>query len=746
MKGKFSNRSLLPFVLIIVVLIVLLFFSLFLSQSSILSREVGFSQSELNVNEVLVKVMLKQGDFFERSIQITNDGGSAESVSVSISGLEDLLYLDENSFTIEQGQVKTLDLNFVSVLEGSYFDPGVYIGGLNFQYGEEEVSLPIIVEIESSETLFDMNLDFSVNDRYVVLGGTALADITVYNFAELDLATVDMVYVVSDANGNRLLTEEENLVVETQASVSKSIFVPDNFAEGKYIFYSTVSYGDSVGTASYIFDVASGEPDSKLNLGSICAPEDPLCWISLVILIILIFFIGAYAYFYLGSFLYKKVSLDEKKITDKKVRKQGPILYFFVLLVIIILVIVMFYLSNFMSIQSLVGSFSNMPVGVLWAILILLALMVVLVILNTVFGLLNSLSNYFSKSGGKEEERRKSELVKEIIERRRKVELRTSEESLRKQEVPEKKEGSFFTPIKLYFADRRKEKEKRRKAAERKRALMRREEEMRKQEQERMRLAAERKRVLEIKRREAAERRRKEEAAKKKKVGVFASISGYFARRKKEKERKRNLELKNKKEEHSKKSKEELRKDREIQLSLQKEWDVNEGRRKVEERKVRAAEIELEKAERNKQMQIEREIQEVRLKKKEDKRRKKEKKKLERVRKKRRKGPLFGFGGKKKAREEVKEVKKKAEKTIDVKSVDPREKIVQLMKNCSLNIKRRNYLMAESNYEQIKPMYAKLNSDEQRYYYPNLVRLQNQMVMLKMELVREKLQKRRFRV
>jgi len=720
-----------------------------LSKNSILSQEAGFIDSELGVNEVLVKVMLKQGDFFEKAVQVSNNGGSAESVSVVVSGLEDLVYVDESSFTLEVGQVKTLDLSFISFIEGYYYEPGVYLGSLNFQYGEEEVILPIVVEIESSETLFDMNLDFSVNDRYVVLGGTALADITVYNFAELDMATVDMMYVVSDVNGNRLLTEEENLVVETQASVSKSIFVPDSFEEGKYIFYSTVTYGDSVGTASYLFDVASGEPDSKLSLGSICAPEDPLCWISLVILVILIFFIGAYAYFYLGSFLYKKVGLNEKNITDKKVKKNGPILYFFVLLVIIILVIVLFYLSNFMSVQSLFSSFSNMPAGVLWAILILLVFIVILVILNTIFGLLDNLTNYFSRAD-KGEERRKEELVREIIEKRKQTEVKLQEESLNRGVVPEKKERSFFSSIGLYFAKRKKEKEKRRKADERKRALMRREEERKREEQERMRLAAERKRALEIKRREAEEKKRKEEAAKKKKVGVFASISGYFARRKKEnekrklaKKRKKKLELKKKEEEHNKKTKEELRKDRETQLGLKKEWDINEKRRKVEERKVRAAEIALEKAERNKQMQIEREIEEERKKKKEDKRRKEEKKKLEKARRKRRKKPLFGFGGKGK----VAEVKKDTSaKTIDVLPVDPRQKVVELMKNCNRNIAHKNYQMAESYYEQIKPIYAKLTKEEKRFYYSALVELQNRMVMLNMELVKDKLKKRRFRV
>ena len=70
MKNWFKSKRLLPFFLIIGVLMILLVVSLYLSNSGALSRDAGYSQDGVELNEVLVKVLLKDGETFDKQIQI----------------------------------------------------------------------------------------------------------------------------------------------------------------------------------------------------------------------------------------------------------------------------------------------------------------------------------------------------------------------------------------------------------------------------------------------------------------------------------------------------------------------------------------------------------------------------------------------------------------------------------------------------------------------------------------------------
>jgi len=328
MNIRFTRKSMIISFVAILLLVGLLFVALYAARGNVLSPNNAVSESGLELNEILVKVLLKEGERFNKPIQITNTGSSFESVQVVVDDLEGLLVLEDDSFTLQPGQTRTMNFEFSTRFTDYNFEPGVYVGNVKFQTDGLEEVLPIIIEVESLDVDFDVNLDFSVNDRVVLLGGTALADINVYNFGGLDRAVVDMQYIVADLNGNRLISENENLVVESQASVSKTISIPENFEEGKYIFYVVASYGDSVGTASYLFDV--GEIVVEEGSGIMCSITDPLCWIAFVILIILIFIVFLIILNYLFSLLtwfreYKSPVRQRvvERVVTKKVKKDG---------------------------------------------------------------------------------------------------------------------------------------------------------------------------------------------------------------------------------------------------------------------------------------------------------------------------------------------------------------------------------------------------------------------------------------
>ena len=272
-----SISQLLISVFILVILIVLLFLSFqYYSEDNV--------ESDLDFSESSFTVLLKEGEDFEKSIQVANLGSSTESVSVVIDNLDGFVFLDETSFNLRPGEIKILDILFDSGSETFSFQPGVYVGSLKFN----EEAIPVVVEIESTDVLFDMNLDFEDDVVYV----------SVYDFADFGGVSVDMEYEINNINGAKLFSESEELFVNTQSLRNVDVF--GDYGAGTYVFFTIVEYGDSVGTASYIFDV---EEDLSYFYGV-------LLILTLSIIVVLIFIV------------YLFVS-PKSKVVKKKVKKKG---------------------------------------------------------------------------------------------------------------------------------------------------------------------------------------------------------------------------------------------------------------------------------------------------------------------------------------------------------------------------------------------------------------------------------------
>jgi len=641
MKKQFSNKSLLPFLFLVTVLVILLFLSLYMSQNSLLSREAGYSQGDLELNEALVKVLLKEGESFDKPLQISNAGSSVESVEIVVEDLYEILTVSSTSFFLHPGQTNTINLFFNTEVGDFSYNPGIYLGNLNVRSGEKEVLLPIVVEIESSQVNFDLNLDFSVIDRVVVPGGSAVADVTVYNFADTDTAVVNMNYVVSDFDGNRLISEEENLVVTNQVTNSKTINIPDNFQAGKYVYYVIATYGDSVGTASYIFEVGD-EPLGRLNLDSVCSTSDPLCWVSFIILIILIFFVGAYAYFYLGAFLFKKI----QKNLNKKDKKPNYLLYFLVILVITVLLIFLFYLSNVLTTTGLVSYLKGMPGWLFWLFLIVLILIVLLVIINYAFELVDWLKN------------RKKPI------RPTRVELTRLQKEV---EARQNERKGLLAKL---------------------RALRNQRKLVHSIKEEKENLAEEKKQVS------------------KKKHSFFSFFTLKKKEKKKPKKRRSKEEILKQKEEEAKVGKEEMK----LNVAVTKEQLTDERAKRIAERK--------EEALRKKKEMIQL--------KKAEKLRKAKEGQLEKSRKVAEKQQVTQM------ETELDQIMQKKKTTGLTSAPDPHILITPLLNNCDNQIKMKNLGLAESYYEQLKPVYQKLNEQEKRLFYSDLIELQNRLVMLRM--------------
>ena len=340
--GKVTSRSKKPlevtivFLALLLIIISVLFFiqnrNLVLSQIVAEEAAVPFE-----VDQILIKVLVKANEFIEKELRVMNVGDEEKSIEVDISGLSDIIDVLDNTFTIKPGQTKIVRLNFSSFdkTEGVEQVPGVYIGKIRVRTGSYEKSVPVVVEIESKNVLFDMNLNPVARDRSVLQGSSTTFEIRVFNLQSIESFNVDMDFFAKDVNGNTIISESESVVVKTQASFFKTLRIPKNLKTGNYIFVAQASLGNSIGTASYLFEVESPPEEKRFTRFLGFCRNDPLCWMLSVIVLLLMFAIGAYAYFFIGAIIYQKlfgISLQRRTAEETRVaqvpeeKKENPII------------------------------------------------------------------------------------------------------------------------------------------------------------------------------------------------------------------------------------------------------------------------------------------------------------------------------------------------------------------------------------------------------------------------------------
>ena len=300
-------RKPLLFLILALLFVLILGGSLFLLQNKAYLTKKAEAQPDFDVDQILIKVLIRSGEFIEKQIRIMNTGESPSEISIEALGLHDLLKIDSSSFTIKPGQTKIVSLNFSSFLPEQKIEqqPGIYIGKLAVKSQKAAKEIPIVVEIETKNVLFDMNLNPVAIERRVKQGSDTTIEVRLFNLESIESVNVDVGYFVRDMNGNTIVTESETVVVKTQASFFKTISIPKNLKPGPYVFAAQTKFGNSIGTASYLFDVVGPEPEP--SFAQFCK-NSILCLGLSLTTILLLFALTAYFYFFIGAYLYEKIT------------------------------------------------------------------------------------------------------------------------------------------------------------------------------------------------------------------------------------------------------------------------------------------------------------------------------------------------------------------------------------------------------------------------------------------------------
>jgi len=321
-RGKKPLKIVIVFLFLLLIIISILFF---IQNRAIVLSKIAAEESlvPFEIDQILIKVLVKSEESIEKELRVMNVGNDESDVMIKVVGLSDIVSVLDKEFIIKPGQTKIVRLNFSSFskTKGIEQAPGVYIGKVTAKTDSYETEIPLIVEIESKNVLFDMNLNPVARDRKINRGESTTFEIRVFNLLDIESYNVDMEYFVKDINGNTIISESENVVVRTQASFFKTLKIPEKLKLGNYVFIAQSSFGNSIGTASYLFEVESTVKYNILTSFIGFCSNDPICWTLSIVVFLLIFTIGAYAYFFVGAYIYNKVFGIRKPKAEKVIVK-----------------------------------------------------------------------------------------------------------------------------------------------------------------------------------------------------------------------------------------------------------------------------------------------------------------------------------------------------------------------------------------------------------------------------------------
>lgn len=180
------------------------------------------------------------------TIKITNNGTTTRTLSVSQTGLDEMIILNTSSITLSAGETRELKVIFVALEETGTFAGKIFIDGKT-----------VYVYLNIYNVFFDSNI-IVLNENYLVPQGEKLrTSVTLIPLGEKKKMDVTLNYVIKDYDGRIYLTRSETVLVENQVNFRRDFdtgFLP----LGKYIVGLELIYPSGVAPSSAHFEITVG--------------------------------------------------------------------------------------------------------------------------------------------------------------------------------------------------------------------------------------------------------------------------------------------------------------------------------------------------------------------------------------------------------------------------------------------------------------------------------------------------------
>ncbi|MFH1358871.1 MAG: hypothetical protein ABIH37_03225 [archaeon] len=248
-----NYKKILIVVVIIILLILIGFFvKQYLVEEEIISKKPNSKVlDKIRVDPLFLKISLREGIKGFKEVVVTNEG-EASSFLIETSGLDGLFLLDNYDFYLEKGEKKIIKASF----DTSELDPGIYLGKINILFKEERKEIPVILEVESDEVLFDSeNIKLFPLGEDITPGKRINLEIKIYDLERTSRETIEVNYFIMNFDKKVIVAESENLVIEDSFDYSKTLNLPNDIKLGSYVIGAIMNYRDSVGTSTLYFEV-----------------------------------------------------------------------------------------------------------------------------------------------------------------------------------------------------------------------------------------------------------------------------------------------------------------------------------------------------------------------------------------------------------------------------------------------------------------------------------------------------------
>jgi len=212
-------------------------------------------KTDFTIDKKTLKVILRQGQTKEESFSIKNTGATTLDVTTYLQALRQFVFsptFDEIVITLNPDEYQIINLVFGAPED---LKPDVYTGEIRLKSGTIEKIIGTIIEVESAKPLFDVDVEVLPEYRSVLAGEEIFIDVSLFNVRGFGRVDVILEYSIKDFEGNLLAKEEETVAVETQAKFVRELFVPSDTIPGDYVATVKVTFDDSVGISSDVFEV-----------------------------------------------------------------------------------------------------------------------------------------------------------------------------------------------------------------------------------------------------------------------------------------------------------------------------------------------------------------------------------------------------------------------------------------------------------------------------------------------------------
>ncbi len=224
------------------------------------SNKDSLEQDDFELDTLFLKVVVSQNGTTTNPIKIKNYG--VDGFSIKVNEIPELVDFNEMPELDKNGE-STVEIIF----NAKNTTPGVYLGELEISSGETIKIVPIILEVQSKSVLFDSNINLFPQGTDLVPGQRLNAEIKIFDLTSIGKSSVQVSYFIKDFKGRTIISESDDRVIDSgDGDFSKSLDLPSDIKLEDYVLAVIVSYGDSVGTSTVFFKVASEKEEITENL------------------------------------------------------------------------------------------------------------------------------------------------------------------------------------------------------------------------------------------------------------------------------------------------------------------------------------------------------------------------------------------------------------------------------------------------------------------------------------------------